>query len=134
MRNMCAVEHYYDNHAINVLVQQAIKDAPRGTQAELARHVGVPPATVNRWAKRLNCPGHEHWPAIESFFGWPAGTIEGVGGVGPSTLGQTEAAILGDKRFTEDQRMTLLAVAERFVKDNERLAEAQRLRQQPTSS
>lgn len=127
------MEHYYDNHAINVLVAQAIADAPYGTQAELARHLGVPPATVNRWAKRLNCPQHEHWPGIESFFEWPAGTIEGAGGVGPSTLGQTEAAILGDKRLTEDQRVTLLAVTERFLKDNERLAAAQRSRPQPTS-
>lgn len=112
------MEQIYDTHAVAVLISEAIAERPRGTQAKLARHVGVPEATVSRWAKRQSCPAHTYWPALEEFFEMEPGTIRGAGGVGQSQLGETESSILGDDRLTEDQRRVMLAILNGYVEDN----------------
>lgn len=101
---------FHDVEAVKGFVARAVGDGPRGTQNRLARHVGVPAATVNRWANRVQCPSLEHWPAIETFFGWEPGTLIGVAGLGPVPAADIEAAILAAVDLTEDARDILLRV------------------------
>ena len=100
--------HYYDATAIKAHVSRAIKEGKRGTQSELARAVGVPQPTVNKWKKEQTCPSHEYWPAIERHFGWDEGTLAGVGGMTPTKLTPVETALLQDEEMTDKERAVLL--------------------------
>lgn len=100
----------YDTQVIRAYVSRLIKNAPRGTQAQLARHLGVPVQTVNKWARESTCPIQQNWPGIESYFRLEAGTLAGLGGVGEQKLSEVEAALWDDEDLTETQRDALLSV------------------------
>ena len=100
--------HYYDAEAIKTYVSRAIEDGPRGTQSGLARAVGAPQPTINKWKKMQTCPGHEYWPAIEEYFEWKPGTLAGVGGMAPITVTEVQAAIARDAELDSRQRKFLL--------------------------
>jgi DNA-binding transcriptional regulator YdaS (Cro superfamily) len=46
-----------------------------GSQAELARRLGIAPTSITRWRDGTTTPRREHWPAIEEFLGILPGTI-----------------------------------------------------------
>jgi hypothetical protein len=100
----------YDTQAVRAYVADLIANAPRGTQAKLARKLGKPVQTVNKWARRSTCPDQENWPGIEAYFRLEPGTLAGLGGVGEQKLSEVEAAIYDDVGLTEDQRDALLRV------------------------
>jgi hypothetical protein len=76
----------WDTTAVQEHVARALDSAPTGSQARLARHVGVHPATVNRWVRGLAFPDIKYWTNIESFFGWQPGTLQAVAGLRPDGL------------------------------------------------
>lgn len=102
------VQPYYDHNAIKLFVSRAIEAGERGTQAQLARALKVPPPTITKWSQRQTCPSPEYWPVIEEFFGWEPDTIAGVGGLAPSTISAVETAILGAAELDDDEQDALL--------------------------
>lgn len=72
--------HPFDAAAVSKRVSRALQEGPPGTQAALARVLGVTPTSVNRWAKRHTVPDPTKWAAIEHFFGWEPRTLLKVAG------------------------------------------------------
>lgn len=105
----------YDSKALGKYVADLIEVAPRGTQAKLARHMGVAVQTVNKWAQRSCAPVQENWPGIESYFGLEEGTLAGLGGVGEQKLSTLEAAIYDAAELDDDQRDAMLRVYRAFT-------------------
>ncbi len=67
--------------SVSDLLSRLIGSGQRGTQADLARHVGVERQTVGKWRSGQTKPDPDHWSAIESFFDLPENTIADSAGV-----------------------------------------------------
>lgn len=78
-------------------VRRLLDEAELGTQAELARHLGLAAASVNRWAKRNGNPDPRYWDGIERFFELRAGTLRAIAlGADGDTDREVLASLLED--------------------------------------
>lgn len=64
----------YKTHVVNDAIIEAV-GRPGWTQARLARALGIPAQTVNKWTQRHTTPDPKSWPAIEQALELPAGTF-----------------------------------------------------------
>jgi hypothetical protein len=104
------VAQLYGNKVIRDYVGGLIRNAPRGTQAKLARELGAPVQTVNKWALGMTCPSPRSWSVIEQFFELEEGTLSGLGGLTDQKLTDAETALLSAEELTDDDRETVLRV------------------------
>jgi hypothetical protein len=102
------VRHFYDAETLRTFIAQALVDAPRGTQVSLAEFLDVSQPTVNKWANEQTCPVPRHWPKIEQFFGWEAGTLAALAHPAEDGTMGVEAAMNADPRLSPSARRLLL--------------------------
>ncbi len=67
--------------SVSDLLSRLIGSGQRGTQSDLARHIGVERQTVGKWRSGQTKPDPSHWSAIEEFFELPEHTIADAAGV-----------------------------------------------------
>lgn len=70
----------YNRDVIHDLISD--RTHARRAKSELARAVGVSPATVTKWVDGGTCPEPDRWPAIEVALGYEPGTFANESGLG----------------------------------------------------
>lgn len=68
----------YNTDMVNDVIRDAVLRRGRGAQSELARTLGVPAQTVNKWMQGQNAPDPGKWTDIEKALELEPGTLDAV--------------------------------------------------------
>lgn len=74
----------YKSDVVTAIIAAEVDRQGRGTQARLARDVGVREQTVNKWVQHQTCPEPEKWDAIERSLGLEHGRLAFEAGFAPA--------------------------------------------------
>jgi hypothetical protein len=74
----------YNPDMVTKVIADALESKPRGTQARLAKALGVGAQAVNKWVHGQGAPDPSRWAAIEDFLELEPGTLQLAAG-GPVT-------------------------------------------------